>query len=138
MMTDLSATRLLRPAWAMAIAMLLLAGCTKAPTQGTVEGKVTFNGAPFSNARLNFISQALGTAATADIQADGTYNVASPLKPGSYKVFLLPKEMGDPDHPKAATGPDTAIPQKYWSEATSDLKAEVKEGKNQVPIELKK
>ncbi len=112
-----------------------LAGCTKSEPMGTVQGKVTLAGQPFSNARLNFISKATGVATAADIESDGSYKLASPLKVGSYTVFLAPKTVADPDHPNAGTGPDPNVPQAYWNESTSPVKVEVKAGPNDIPIE---
>lgn len=116
----------------------LLAGCTKSEPMGTVQGKVLLGGQPFSNARLNFISKATGVATAADIESDGSFKVATPLKAGTYTVFLAPKTVADPDHPNAGTGPDPNVPQAYWNEATSPIKVEVKAGPNDIPIELKK
>jgi hypothetical protein len=44
--------------------------------------------------------------------------------------------MADPDHPNAGSGIDPQVPATCWNEATSTLRIEVKEEKNDVTIEL--
>lgn len=119
------------------VVLATIVACTKSEPVGTVQGKVTLGGQPFSNARLNFISKTTGVASAADIESDGSFKVATPLKVGTYVVFLAPKTVADPDHPTAGTGPDPKVPQAYWNESTSPLKVEVKAGSNDIPIELK-
>ncbi len=119
------------------VLLAVLAGCTKSEPTGTVQGKVTLAGQPFSNARLNFISKTTGMASAADIEPDGSFKLATPLKAGPYTVFLAPKTVADPDHPTAGTGPDPNVPQAYWNESTSPLKVEIKAGPNEIPIDLK-
>lgn len=115
----------------------MLAGCTKSEPMGMVQGKVTLNGQPFSNARLNFISSTTGMASAADIESDGSFKVATPMKAGTYTVFLAPKSEADPDHPTAGTGPDPKVPQAYWNQSSSPIKVEIKAGPNDIPIDLK-
>lgn len=125
----------------VAVMLLVLlgavAGCTKSEPVGTLQGKVTLGGQPFSNARLNFVSKTTGVATAADIESDGSFKVATPLKAGIYTVFLSPKTEADPDHPRGGTGPDPKVPQAYWNESSSPLKVEVKTGLNDIPIDLK-
>ncbi len=118
--------------------LLAWSGCAKPNPTGTVEGNVTLNGQPFSNARLNFLSKGTGAASAAEIAGDGSFKVETPMKVGTYVVFLAPKTVADPDHPSPSPGIDPKVPQACWNEATSPLKIEVKEGKNNVPIELAK
>jgi hypothetical protein len=116
--------------------LFLIAGCTKVQPVGTVEGKVTLNGQPFSNARLNFLSQGTGSAGAAEIGGDGSFKVATPLKVGTYTVFLAPRTTADPDHPSTSPEIDPKVPAKCWNESTSTIRVEVKTGKNEIPIEL--
>jgi hypothetical protein len=118
--------------------LLVWSGCAKPNPTGTLEGKVLLNGQPFSNARLNFLSKGTGAASAAEIASDGSFKVETPMKLGTYVVFLAPKTVADPDHPSPSPGIDPKVPEACWNEATSPLKIEVKEGKNNVSIELAK
>ena len=120
----------------LAAVLCLTSGCKKAEPVGTVEGKVTLKGEPFSNARLNFLRQGTGSAGAAEIGSDGRFKVLTPLKVGTYTVFLAQKTVGDPDHPAPAPELDPKVPTTCWNEATSTIRIEVKEGKNEIPIEL--
>ncbi len=124
---------------ALASVFLLLGGCGAKPQPtGTVEGKVTLNGEPFSNARLNFLSKGTGAASAAEMEGNGSFKVETPMKVGTYTVFLAPKTTADPDHPSPSPGIDPKVPEACWNQATSKLTIEVKEGKNDIPIELAK
>jgi hypothetical protein len=118
--------------------LFLIAGCKKAQPAGTVKGKVTLNGQPYSNARLNFLNQATRAASAADIEGDGSYRLATPMSVGTYTVFLTPKTIADPDHPSTATGIDPKVPEKCWNDSTSPIRIEIKQGQHEVPIELAK
>lgn len=116
----------------------LLVGCgPKTGPTGTVEGKVTLDGAPFSAASVVFVSPKTGAAASADIQDGGVYSMKEPLKVGVYTVYLAPKAAPEKDGQPTAVSIDKSVPAKYWSEASS-ISVEVKEGRNQIPVELKK
>jgi len=114
---------------------LIVSGCSQGPQTGTLEGKVTLKGQPFSNARLNFLNQKTGAAMAAEIQPDGSYRVDK-LEVGTYTVFLAPKEVGDPDNPAAGSGIDPNVPPDCYNQSTSPLRVEVKPGANSANIEL--
>ena len=114
---------------------LIVSGCSQGPQTGTLEGKVTLKGQPFSNARLNFLNQKTGAAMAAEIQPDGSYRVDK-LEVGRYTVFLAPKEVGDPDNPAAGSGIDPNVPPDCYNQSTSPLRVEVKPGANSANIEL--
>ncbi len=119
--------------------LFLIGGCTKSQPMGAVEGKVTLNGQPFSNARLNFLSQETRAASAAEIEGDGRYKLATPMKVGTYTVFLTPKTIADPDHPSPSSpGIDPKVPATCWNESASTIRIELKEGRNEIPIELAK
>ena len=118
--------------------LLSLAGCSKSEPLGTVQGKVTLNGQSYSNARLNFLGKGTGAASAAEIESNGAFRVETPMKVGTYTVFLAPKTTADPDHPSPSPGIDPKVPATCWNEATSLVKIEVKAGQNEVPIELAK
>ncbi len=82
-----------------------------------------------------------GDHGKAPIQTDGTFRIGKELPVGEYTVYLAPKSTGsgekDDGQPQAVTM-DTSVPDKYWNEASSDIKIEVKEGKNDVVVKLVK
>ncbi len=119
----------------LAIAVSL--GCGSSKPTGTVKGTVTLNGAPYADAGLVFLSMETGQGGAVDIQAGGTFELAEPLPTGTYTVYLSPKAAEAGDQPKPVSI-DRAVPDKYWNEASSDLKIEVKEGENTIPLDLKK
>jgi len=117
------------------VVSVTLGGCSQGPQTGTLEGKVTLKGQPFSNARLNFLNQKTGAAMAAEIQPDGSYRVEK-LEVGTYTVFLAPKEVGDPDNPAAGSGIDPNVPPECYNQSSSPLRVEVKPGANTANIEL--
>lgn len=123
---------------------VVLVGCGKSGTTGSVKGKVLLNDAPYADARVVFISPDTGQGGSADIQADGTFLFAAPLPVGSYTVYLEPKpvtpESMDPTSggfESAGSAMDDAVPAKYWDEAASDISKEIVEGENDVTVQLK-
>jgi hypothetical protein len=145
-----SASKLKRlPPWAvLAVTLLSIAivGCGSSAPTGTVAGKVTLDGAPYSGASVVFIDLETGQGGAAEIQSDGTFRIDTPMPVGSYKVYLEPKAGAsapvDPSVPgfeSSVSEVDQSVPAKYWSEADSDIKVEVAEGANDdVEIALKK
>jgi hypothetical protein len=113
------------------------AGCGSSKPMGTVKGTVTLDGTPYAEAAVIFLSLTTGQAASADIQAGGAFELPAPLPTGTYTVYLAPKAAGAADEPKPVSI-DQAIPDKYWNEAASDIKIDVKDGENDVKVELKK
>ena len=126
--------------WFVSVACLcglLLCGCgPSGPATGTVEGKVLLNDAPYADAAVVFISLKTGTAGTADLQPGGTFKLKDPLRVGEYQVFLSPKVV--PGGEPKPVSIDTAVPDKYWNESTTDIVLEVKAGKNDFTVPLKK
>lgn len=137
------------PSWAVFAVSLLgvvIIGCGKSASTGTVQGKVLLNGAPYSGASVVFISLETGQGGTAEIQSDGTFRIETPIPVGSYTVYLEPKAgASEPADPSVAgfestvSEVDESVPAKYWSEATSGISVDVVEGKNdEVTIKLEK
>lgn len=105
---------------------------------GTVAGKVTMKGNPVGAGSVNFLS-ASGTAAMAKIDESGSFKIDGSLDAGDYKVYLLPPvpEPVPPGTKRPPTG-KFEVPQKYRDPSTSGLTAQVKEGANDIPIEIGK
>ncbi|MBC8873920.1 MAG: carboxypeptidase regulatory-like domain-containing protein [Planctomycetes bacterium] len=123
---------------AASLSSVVFVGCGKSTPEGTVQGKVTLDDAPYADATVVFLSLETGQAGSADIQSDGTFRVEAPLPVGTYVVYLAPKadeDMGEQPKPETI---DQTVPDKYWDEGASDIKIEIHEGENDVPVPLKK
>ncbi|WP_339733982.1 hypothetical protein [uncultured Gimesia sp.] len=100
---------------------------------GTISGTAKIGDSPFNaNAVLMFMDNSSGQAYTAPVAADGTFTVDGEVRAGTYVVYLAPKLQGDgnADEQPMAVKIDTSVPEKYWNEATSDVKVTVEEGEN--------
>ncbi|HPZ84199.1 MAG TPA: carboxypeptidase regulatory-like domain-containing protein [Thermogutta sp.] len=119
--------------------ILVLPGCTgrKTKPKGSVEGKVTFNGHPYTEASVVFFNQETGQGSSANIQPDGSFRLPERIEVGTYIVYLAPKMEEDPAAEPKPVSIDKTVPEKYWSESTSDIRVEVKTGSNQFNIDLK-
>lgn len=118
---------------------MILPGCTgrKTKPKGSVEGKVIFNGQPYTEASVVFLNQETGQGGSANIQPDGSFRLPDKVEIGTYIVYLAPKLEEDPAAEPKPVSIDKTVPEKYWSESTSDIRVEVKTGTNQFTIELK-
>ena len=119
--------------------LLAAMGCSESQPMGTVKGTVSVKGKPYTDAAVMFVSTASGQGSGGDIGADGSFTLADPLPVGTYTVYFAPKSIA-PEDATAAPVPihmDKSVPEKYWNEASSDIKVEVKEGDNNIPVEVK-
>jgi len=110
-------------------------GCGGSP-EGTVQGKVTYKGAPLGAGVVNFLSDK-GRAATADLDSSGAFKMSGPLPVGNYKVFVTPptpKQL-PPGTPPEKTVPFN-LPPKLQDPAQTPVTKEVKAGPNDFPIDL--
>ena len=139
--------RILRP---MSRAMSLLGllglllgsnGCGNSSSrpEATVQGKVTLAGQPLTRGQVVFSSSATGTSAAGVLQTDGTFELTGAIVPGAYRVYILPPDPGNIE--PGLTNPPPVdelkdVPQKYKSETSTDLTAEVKEGENSFEFDL--
>lgn len=121
------------------LAALVVPGCTgrKTKPKGTVEGRVLFNGQPYTEAAVVFLNRGTGQGGSANIQSDGSFRLPDKVEIGEYIVYLAPKLEEDPAAEPRPVSIDKTVPEKYWSESTSDILVEVKTGTNQFTIELK-
>jgi hypothetical protein len=74
---------------------------------------------------------------SANIESDGSFRLPEPIEVGTYIVYLAPKMENDPTAEPKPVSIDKSIPEKYWSESTSDIRVEVQKGSNEFTIELK-
>ena len=119
-----------------------VAGCggkrTTLPT-GTVSGTITFNGEPVSEGFVNFISTETGQGETVALGSGGEFAFTEPVVIGPYAVFVTPPEGEPPtvENPTPAPPDPKNIPKKYRTDATTDFKVEVQEGKNEFTLDMK-
>ena len=126
------------------IAICLMVGCgtsVEAVPSGTASGKITFNGKPLKQGRINFVSATTGTGVYSELQEDGSYEMSGEIPAGDYRVFFTPPGLGDAP-PSESTKPKLNdalkdLPKKYKNEQSSDLQVVIKEGENTFDFDLK-
>lgn len=131
---------LFRPASMLLLVAILAAGCSSGKETGYVAGKVTLGDKALTQGSVRFENAKAGVSVNASLQSDGTYVARTHdrdgLPPGNYKVAVTPSTFGDGETPLAvdpsatARAPQSEIPQKYRSTATSPLSATVEAGDN--------
>jgi len=125
-----------------AVGVLLFAGCGGGGSdtpRGDVSGTVTYQGQPVTEGTVNFLSPETGRSASATLDAQGKFTVDGGVEAGSHVVTITPPFVEVPpggDEPPPEPKEYANIPEKYRSDTTSDLTAEVKPGKNQFSFEL--
>jgi hypothetical protein len=133
----------LRTAILPALALLCLAGCRSgnAPT-GQVAGTVTFEGKAVPQGRVTFQHPDTGYSDEALLNKDGTFAIQAPMPVGDYKVYIIPlvvREQVDRRGPEVGVEQKAAdIPEKYRTIGGTDLTATVKEGKNDIVLNMKR
>lgn len=114
----------------LAAAGLLLAATTgcgpakeeKQQATGQVSGSVAIAGRPVPRGTVCFYSLKSNTSEQAPLGKNGQFQLKNALAPGEYRVYLS-------DVPYA--------PEKFRSETSSDYSVTVKEGSNQIAVDLK-
>jgi len=110
-----------------------------------VRGTVTLDGAPYTaGGTVVFEPQTAGKMATAEIQADGSYELSTYAANdgavvGEHKVVVRAPVMATDEATEGMPmkAPVSAIPKKYGSSASSELVFNVEPGKeNTFPIEM--
>ncbi|MDB5339948.1 MAG: hypothetical protein JWN70_5567 [Planctomycetaceae bacterium] len=119
------------------LAGMLLSGCGgSGKPEGSVAGKVTYNGNPVTSGTVNFLSTA-GVGAQAKIN-NGAYQVNGPLATGEYSVYVAPPlPTPQPPGTKPVPPPKFEVPAKYQDAKQSGLKVTVKAGRNDLPVTIK-
>ena len=123
----------------MVFPFVLLAGCgdgSEVVPMGEAIGKVTIQGSPLVEGRVNYISHEGGSGASGDLNADGTYLLEGPIPAGLYDVFITfnisPAQIGT-DAEKVMK----SVPIQYLGQQTSGLTANVMVGDNTHDFDLK-
>lgn len=133
---------LFTPAVALLCVFSVLTGCGPSEPEkviGTVTLIVTYDGKPVTEGSVNMIEIGTSKSATGSLNETGTVKMEN-VEVGNYTVSILPPPPppADPDQPPAPMKKYDSIPQKFRSETTTPLKAEVKEGANEFQFDLKK
>ena len=145
--------------WLAFVALLSIAGCSGAnhPATAPVSGTLKYKGSPVEGATVIFSPAAGGRPATGHTDAQGHYALSmfdenDGAVPGDYQVTVAKSEIARPtmtdterntyiqDHqgvPPPQAPSKSLLPEKYLSVSSSDLKATVKPGDNDIPLELK-
>lgn len=130
----------------LAVLTLCFVGCSGGPDDAPetipVSGTVTLDGAPLSDARVTFVPDGAGQAASGPTDSSGkftlTTNGLTGAPAGKYKVSVsssAPEPMPGVDD--AAENAQAAIPAKYSNAAESGLTADVPVGgDNEFTFEL--
>ena len=125
------------------LAVVVFLGCS-GPNAASVSGNVTLDGEPLTTGMVGFYPEGgNGAPANGQIDSNGNYSLSTGtdvgLAPGKYTAIVVATK--DPPQPYDKTGaeipPIPITPAKYGSTTTSDLRVEVKAGKNTVPLALK-
>jgi len=130
-----------RLAVVVGLALLSAAGCGSNPP---VRGKVVYADTDQPVSELDgfdvtFTSEKLGISARGTVQKDGTFQLGTErdkdgAPPGEY-VVTLTQPYRQPDRPYVG---DRVVDVAYEDAATSDLRAEVKPGKNDFVFKLRR
>jgi len=126
--------------WSVLAAVLVcLVGCGKGAPTGDVSGKVTFKNNPVAEGTVSFMNPAGGTGGEGQLK-DGNYTLTAPLPVGEYKVMVTPpivrKQDGGKGPEVGVELPAPDIPKKFRTIGTTTLKATVKEGKNEINLDM--
>jgi hypothetical protein len=126
---------------AAVLGALCLGSCGGGPPMGEVSGKVTFEGRPVAEGRVSFMNTTAGTGGEGQLK-DGAYTLSAPLPPGDYKVMVTPLTVRQQDGGKGPVvgveKPAPDIPPKYRTIGSTDLKATVKGGPNELNFDMKR
>jgi len=115
-----------------------VAGCGSVKPTGQVSGNVTYKGKSIESGEVTFHAKARGFAANTNLEGGGKFTFLQPMEVGDYEVYVTPPRP-EPTDPRKGPPPvvKSNIPQKARDIATSGLTATVKEGLNDIPVELK-
>lgn len=133
--------------WLLCAMLVGFASCSgggESLVTGSVEGTVTYNGAPLPGGTITFHG-GTGHGASAAIGSDGSFSVVSQHGPGlpvgdyNVSVFIPEEEDVDPLAPESerqAAQLDIKLPRKYRDPGTSGLAASIQQNSNRLSFDL--
>ncbi len=105
----------------------------------TINGKVTFEGAPVTEGSVQFEDSSTGISSSAELGAEGAYTLETAT--GDYKVTVTPPwieiDLGPDSPPEEDYKEVDNIPQKYRQTNSTDLTAKVTEAGQTIDFDLK-
>jgi hypothetical protein len=112
---------------ALALVLASAGGCGPAKQEAAeataqASGSVAVNGKAVREGTVGFFSLGSGASGQASLDKAGKFQLESPLPPGEYTVYL--------------SGASN-VPEKFQSETSSDYRVTLKEGANDLTIDLK-
>jgi hypothetical protein len=127
------------------VAAFFLHGCARSgPEMARVTGKVIYDGKPVPKGTISFLAVGPGGRnATGTLAPDGSYTLQTEqpgdgAQLGEYRVAISARDDTVLDYiPEKPVPPKRLIPEKYENPSTSELKATVVSGRNEIPFELK-
>jgi hypothetical protein len=126
----------------LAILLVVSTGCS-GPNAASVSGTVTLDGQPLTTGNVSFHPDGgAGAPAYGQIDANGRYSLSTGtdagLAPGKYVAVVVATKEPPQAYDKTGSEvpPIPITPAKYGNTSTSDLRVEVKRGKNDVPLAL--
>jgi hypothetical protein len=125
----------------LALALATLVGCG-GPEEAELEGTVTYEGQPIDAGAISFVAQGKGAKSGGGAIIDGkiVVNPESRPTPGSYRVEIrwskLTGKKFKTDTGEMLDNRAEGLPEKYHT--NSELKEELKPGKNVLKYDLKK
>lgn len=128
------------------VVLCLLAGCGGESLDygplGTLKGKVTFKGEPFTQGTVILSDGKSGTGA-ATLKSDGTFFVTDRIggiPVGTYNIAFQPETKEVSDNPNSPPREEAVfvLPKKYYSTDNSGLTVEIKPGENTVEFDVTK
>lgn len=119
---------------------VMLNGCgSEKEPMGSVKGTVTYNGSPLTEGLVNLYSDKKSVVGTAEIDSEGKFEFGNAITTGNYRVYISPPPPPappEPGQPPIKVPKPQKIPNKYRSADKTDLNITVKEGENDIPIQL--
>jgi hypothetical protein len=138
-----------KPSWELGgrwlvgiLCLLMLVGCSKGDKDvAPVKGKVTYKGKAITQGTVMFQPTGGGPAAQGNLLSDGTYKLGTYKEDdgaviGTHKVAIIALADLKGMLPEQQALPPPIIPDKYLSQDTSGLQAEVKSGDNEINFDL--
>ena len=129
--------------WRWAVGGLILfalvpgtSGCGDGKHYGKVSGQVLRQGKPVTGVEVNIDSRETGTGAQATVDDQGRFVFPVSLEAGTYTLFVTPEVPAHPQFAPARKIVTPSFPRKYRDAKSSGLSVLVKEGKNDVLLDL--
>jgi hypothetical protein len=119
------------------VLIFILLGCG-ASDECTIEGKVTYKGSPLSSGDVNISQPGKGVGAVSPIDENGVFNLSTPVPAGVYEVSVTPTIKPPSGVPGVKEKPSAVLflPKKVQNFKTSGISFTLKNGVNQVAIEI--